>query len=356
MGRERLSAVLSVLSATLAVVALLATWVRTEALDTDRWTTTSTTILANSDVQQATASYLADQLTVPGTVDRLRERLPSRLQPLAGPLTGQLGDVTERTTLRALKAARFQRLWEQANRLAHQQLVAVIDAGEDKQRAIVLDLRPLLGRIAQRTGFGLRPLGQGRGVITVLDAEEIGQVQAAGRTLRKLAYLATVLALLALAATIAVAGDRRRGVVRAAAALLFAGVLVLVLRRAGIAIGTDALAEPAGEAAPRATLTIATHLLANLAWMVILLGALSLAGAWLLGPGRRAGAVRGFVGEPLAERRGLAHVAVAVGVLALLSFGLLPWSTAPLAVVLYLAGAAGFVELLRRQVMAAPAT
>lgn len=353
MRRDRISAALAVLTALLTVLALVSTWVRSEALDTDQWTQTSTKVLANPAVQQATAAYLADQLTAPGTVKALQDQLPRLLQPLAGPLTGQLGEVTERLTLRALRSREFQRLWEAANRLAHRQLVRVIDGGPGMKRAIVLDLRPMLGRIAARTGFGLMPLGADRAVITVLDAQEVGQVQTAGRVLRRLAFISTLLALLSLAATVAVAGDRRRGAVRAASAVLFAGVLVLVLRRLGIAYGAQALAGATDQAAPRATLTIATRLLTDLSWMIVVLGALSLVAAWLLGPGRRATAVRGFA-RPLAERRGLAHVATALLVLVVVVVGLLPWSTAPLAVLVYLIGGSLFVELLRREVRAAP--
>ncbi len=353
MRRDRISAVLAVLTALLTVLALVSTWVRTEALDTDQWTKTSSTVLASPAVQQATAAYLADQLTAPGTVQALQERLPGLLKPLAGPLTGQLGEVAERVTLRALRTREFQRLWEAANRLAHRQLVRIIDGGSRTRRAVVLDLRPMLGRIAARTGFGLSPLAADRAVVTILDADEVGQVQTAGATLRKLAFISTLLALLCLVATVAVAVDRRRGAVRAASAILFAGVLVLVLRRIGITAGADALAGPAGEAAPRATLRIATQLLTDLSWMVVVLGAVTLAAAWLIGPGRRAEVVRRFV-RPLAGRTGVAHVVAALAVLVLVVAGLLPWSTAPLAVLIYLVAGVLFAELLRREVGAAP--
>lgn len=351
MRRERVSKVLAVLTAVLAVLALVSTWVRREALDTDQWTRTSTTVLANPAVQQATAAYLADQLTAPGTVEALQERLPGLLRPLAGPLTGQLGEVAEKATLRALRAREFQRLWEAANRLAHRQLVRVVDGGPDMKRAIVLDLRPMLGRIAARTGFGLRPLGAERGLITILDADEIGQVQTAGKALKKLAFLSTLLALMSLAATVGLAVDRRHGVVRAGGAVLFAGVLVLVLRRVGVAAGARALADPAGEAAPRATLRIATQLLTDLSWMIVVLGAMALVAAWLIGPGRRAVQLRGLL-RPVAARRGLDHAVAAFVVLVVVAAGLLPWSTVPVAVIVYLAAGALFAELLRREVTA----
>lgn len=349
MRRDRISAVLAVLTALLTVLALVSTWVRTEALDTDQWTKTSSTVLASPAVQQATASYLADQLTAPGTVEAIEQHLPRLLKPLAGPLTGQLGEVTEKVTLRALRTREFQRLWEAANRLAHRQFVRVIEGGPNMRRAVVLDLRPMLGRIAARTGFGLAPLGADRAVVTILDADEVGQVQTAGTTLRKLAFISTLLALLCLVGTVAVSVDRRRGGVRVASAILFAGVLVLVLRRIGITAGADALAGPAGEAAPRATLRIATDLLTDLSWMVVVLGAVALVASWLIGPGRWAETVRRII-RPLAQHRGVVHVVAALVVLVLVVAGLLPWSTAPLAVLVYLAAGALFAELLRREV------
>jgi hypothetical protein len=63
-----------------------AVWVHRQALNTDNWTTTSSKLLADEQVQAALAPYLVDQLfTNVDVTGAIQQRLPSNLQVLAGP-------------------------------------------------------------------------------------------------------------------------------------------------------------------------------------------------------------------------------------------------------------------------------
>lgn len=348
-----LSTLLVIIASILTFIAILATWVREEALNTDQWVHTSTTIIKKPAVQKETASYLADQLAAAASTDRLEGLLPQKAKPLAAPLQGLAGDVAERTALRALGRQEFQKIWERANRISHTQLVNAINS--DRGRAVVLDLRPMLGRIAERTGFALNPAVQDRGIIKVLDSEELGQIRTAAKLLRGLAWWAAALALAAFAAAIAVAGDRRRAVVRAGFGLVLVGLLTLVVRRLGINAGTTALASDSGaQLAAKDTLLVATQLVQDFARMVLALGVLACLAGWILGPGTWPTKLRGWASPALENNPGTVHGVMFGIVLLVLYAGLLPWSGNVVAVIVYVILGALLVELLRREGRPAP--
>ncbi len=329
----------------LAFVALLATWVRTQALDSDHWTDTSAAIIASPDVQRPIAAYLADQVTQsPALADGLRSALPTQLGALAGPLTGALGDVAEEAALRGLSSGGFQQLWQTANRKTHEQFVAAVDGRTILGRGIVLDLRPIVGKLATRLGGTPAGLPPGAGRVVVIPPDTLDEIRWYVDALNAVAWWTTALALLCLVGSVAVAPDRRAAAASLGGGLVLVGLLVLVMRRVGGRTLVDAVSAN-GHSGPaaRATWEIVTALLRHLAWTVAILGACVWGGAWLGSAAARAQRLRAFA-APVLARRGLA-VGLAVGaVLVLVTFGLLPWSTSPVALLAYLAGAWWLVE------------
>ena len=122
---------LMALGALILLVGSLTVWVKRQALDTDAWVNSSTELLANEDVRNALSIYIVDQLYEYGDVEgRLEERLPPNLAGLAAPIAGSLRTPAEQAVNRILESPRFQSLWENANRIAHQTLL-VADNGDD---------------------------------------------------------------------------------------------------------------------------------------------------------------------------------------------------------------------------------
>src|SRR5438477_13110157 len=90
-GRRTLVAVLLWGTTLLAVVGIFAVWANREMLNPDNWSSTSTQLLQNAAVREATANYLVEQLYANVDVEQeLKARLPAQIQPLAGPLAGAL--------------------------------------------------------------------------------------------------------------------------------------------------------------------------------------------------------------------------------------------------------------------------
>lgn len=288
MSRSRtiLSRLLLTFAALLAIAALLAGWVRGQLLDPQRYVETSAEVLAEPTVQQATASYLAEQLTRSAIADaRISEGIaPSVRNRARVAASERLRDRAERAAVRVLSSSSFQRLWREANAASYRQLRRAVE--DDRRGALVLDLRPLLGSLALQLGLDGRPvanLPERDGVVRILSAEEVDQVRGAANALRLAARGLALFTFLAVLAGVAVAPSRMVGVRDAGAALLFAGGAVLVVRQfvGGTAIDafvTDVSIRPAGQQA----WWIVTGHLRDLARGTAGLGALLLLGGALV--------------------------------------------------------------------------
>src|SRR4029077_19233558 len=88
------------------------------------WGKTSTQLLQKPSVRSALSGYLVDRLYANVNVSaQLRSGLPTRLEPLAGPLSGALHNVAEQSAERLLAAPRVQTAGGKANRAAAQCVV-----------------------------------------------------------------------------------------------------------------------------------------------------------------------------------------------------------------------------------------
>src|SRR5690349_265104 len=129
--------VLIVLGAIIGLFAVHAVWANRQALETEEWTKTSSKLLEDEDIQQAVATFLVDELY--DNVDiqgEIEQALPPRLAPLAGPAAGGLRELADDLALKALQSPKVQALWEDANRLAQEHVLAVI---EDKSEVLKLE-------------------------------------------------------------------------------------------------------------------------------------------------------------------------------------------------------------------------
>lgn len=346
-----LSRVLLSLACLVAVVAALGAWADRQLLDTNEWVDTSGALLRDPAIQNATAAYLSDQLVdTPQVTAKLREDLPPRLAPLAGPLTAGLGELADRVVKRVIASGAFAKVWSETNRLAHEQLLAVIngDSGLLSSRGVILDLRPELGVLAERIGVAPGQTGD-KGRVRILRGDTLDNVRHAVTILRDVRWISLALLVILLVAGVAVARNRARALGGAGAALIVAGLLVLVVRRvAGTYVVDEASAHGAGRPAAEATWRIATSLLADIAVTGIVLGLVLAAGAWLAGGTRWARSVRRFTAPVLIDHPELAFAVVVVLLALLLLGGLLPTVGGGWAVLAYLVGAAAGVWALRR--------
>jgi hypothetical protein len=75
-------------------------------------------------------------------------------------------------------------------------------------------------------------------------------------------------------------------------------------------------------------------------------------GAWLVGPGRRATAVRRFSAYPLREQAGATRAGLATAILLLVVWGPVPWTQRPLTILIFTVIAFLWLERIRHTTLA----
>lgn len=316
------------------LVGSLTVWVNRQALDTDAWVKTSANLLENDQVRETLSVYIVDQLYASADPQEvLEERLPTNLQGLAGPLAGALRQPAVEGVDRFLQRPRVQDLWEDVNRIAHQELLAVLN---DETRGnittgsgtVTLNLRTLVVNIGTELGFGDEldaRLPPDVGQIVILESDQLEAAQTGVKAIKWLSWLVILIALACYAAAIWLARGRRGMLRNIGVALLVIGILLLVIRRVVGNYIVDALAS--GESvrgAVDSTWLIGTSLLSEVAWALIVYGVVIVLGTWLAGPSRYATRARGAIGPTLRDRPGLAWGALAVVYLLLVLWAPVP--------------------------------
>lgn len=313
---------LVVLATILALVASMTVWTKRQLLDTDNWTSSSTKILADDDVRAALSSRLVNLLNERVDIQaQLEERLPARAQGAAPFAAAAVQSATGRVVDTFLSSAQAQELWERANRRAHGALINVLE-GKDAGRIstaggdVVLDLRPLIGQIAERLGIEDRVKQNASptsGEIVLLRSDQLDVAQKAVQVLKALTvWLAVaVLALYGLAIYLA-RGRRRTVLMGAGAGFVFVGLVLLAIRRvAGNAVVDSLVQVEANRPAVRTIWLVETDLMKDLAVGLLAYGILAIAAGFLAGPSRAAVATRRAL-APTFRERPVAVYAVAV--------------------------------------------
>ena len=117
------------LATVIGVFAVLAVWANRQALNTDNWTNTSTRLLADKKIQTAVAAYSVNELFKSGAVE---SQVQAVLPPSSRPLPGRSARGSSSSPARVAPSARFpqvQEAWRLANRVAHRNLLRIINGG-----------------------------------------------------------------------------------------------------------------------------------------------------------------------------------------------------------------------------------
>jgi hypothetical protein len=231
--RSIVSSLLAALACGLAVIAIAATWMDRQVMDSDHWTETSVQVLRDRQVQDLTAAFLADQVIT--QQDAIREALPARLKPFAGTATAALRDTAETVALDALRTGALEDLWRTASRSTHAQFVRWLDGDAQARRgsAVTLDLQPALDRLALRAGIPQelvdRAAETGRaGRVSLVRAGQFEATRTDAHRLERAAASTLPAAVVVALLSILVAPRRRTGIVRIGLAAGLAGAAVII--------------------------------------------------------------------------------------------------------------------------------
>jgi hypothetical protein len=359
-GRMVAAWILVVLALVVAVLALIAGYVRYQALDTPTVRNSAEEMIADPAIREQIAATLVDELYSNVDVQaRLEEQLPEQQKALAGVVAGALRGLADNLAVKLLERPRVQSVWVDSVERAHESLVKVLDddvtAVSTENGYVVLNLQPLvvqigeevaiLGRVGQR-------LPEDTGRIRIMKADDLETAQDLTQLFKQVAAVIVFVPFILLAIAISLAKGRRRPVLRTAAlGLIGVGLLVLIARKVGGTYVVDNLVETDSvRPAAQNSWNIFTELLADGAWTVIGMGVVALVGLWLSGPSKSATAGRRDL-APFAVRPDIAFGTVAVLYLLVLLWG--PTAQThrwPFVITAALLLALG-VELLRRQIL-----
>jgi hypothetical protein len=332
--------------------------VKRQALSTENWTNTSSQLLENDEIRNAISVYLVDQVYENVDVtEALQQRLPPQTKGLAAPLAGALQPLAVRTANALLARPRVQALWKEANRRAHALFIAVLDGKKQLLQStngnVVLNLRPLVDRLRQRTGLGGRlaqDLPPDAGQIVIMKGNELEAARKAVKVIRFLSYFLffLVLALYALAVYLA-RGRRRKLLMGVGVSVFIVGLIVLVVRRFAGDYLVDALtSNPDAKHPVSAAWAIGTELLRNTGLNAVIYGLVVIIAAWIAGPSRPATWTRRTLAPTMRDHPVVVYGVVALALLVILLTG--PTDAQRIYPLLILFGFAfAGTEVLRRQ-------
>jgi hypothetical protein len=352
--------VLLTVTTILAIVAIVAIWANRQLLNPDNWASTSTSLLQNTAVRNATANYLVDQLYANVDVAaKIDEALPPRLAPLAAPVAGALRNAAVQGTELALSRPVVQNAWRTVNRAAAEQLVAIVNGGNGRvsvnEGKVSLNLGVILNDVASRLGISAdlgSKLPPAAATLVILQAKQLKLVQDIGQGLSGLAIALYILVPLLFVVTLVVApaGRRRRTLMSIGISGVVAGLVVILFRSLIVSNVPDSLVKDASiKPAANAVVSIATTMLTQIAGAVVLIGVVVVVCAWFAGPSRFAVPARRRLAPYVRAHPAAMYAAVAVVLLIVFIWQPIPATGKPVGMLVFVVLSAIGTEILRRQ-------
>ncbi|MGW2092798.1 hypothetical protein [Promicromonospora sukumoe] len=255
-ARSATAVVLILLGALLAPVGVVAAWAERTLTDTDRYVATVAPLAKDPVVQQAVAGRLTtavmDKIDVGAVLDDVQQGLDERgiapraaraITALEGPLTSGVESFVRNAADRVVESDQFESAWDQANRVAHEQLVQVMqgnggDVAQISQNGeLTIQLGGLVDILKQRlVDRGLTLAGNLPSInatFTVMQSSQLVEIQNRYAQIVALGTWLPWIVLVLLAAGVVVAVHHTRTLVVAGLALAAAMVVLGI----GLAIG-----------------------------------------------------------------------------------------------------------------------
>ena len=360
-GRRISVHVLVILATLFTILAVFANWTRQQLLDTNQWTKASSELIANPVIRDQVAIYLVDQLYTNVDVQaEIKSVLPTSLQPLAPVAAAGARDLITQAANAALEQPAVQSVWTEANKLAHEQLVQVIDGGNSYVTTtngdITVNLGLILNKVAANVGLPssiVAKIPPNAGQVTVVQSNDLKQIQQAAKALRASSLIFSILAFLFFVIAVALAAGRRANtLVEVGSGLIFAGLAVVLLRGAvGDTIVTSLVKDVSIQPAATAAWNIESTLLEQLATQVIVVGVMLIIAGLLGGPARASKAVRGWIAPVLNAYPEASYVGVALLVLLFLIWSPIPAASRASFIIIFIILVFLGLYMLRRETL-----
>lgn len=222
---------------------ILAIFVKGQINDTGRYVSTVEPLAENPALQAYVAEDVSNQLFERVDIKQyVEDALPKRADALAGPLTSALQGFVRQAVERILQTDQFDRLWEEANRVAHTQLVNILSGNEDgtvsanANGEVTVNLSEVTKLVQEQlasTGIDLFsniPIANVGGKITIFRSQDLYKARTALKVLDTLAFVLPFVIIACFAGAVYLSRNRRLGFVGCALAFaLGAAILALAL-------------------------------------------------------------------------------------------------------------------------------
>ena len=257
-GRWRavVAGLLIALGSLLAPLSVLAVWSSNEVSDTNRYVETVAPLAHDPDVQAAVTDAVTRQVftyvdvaaLTTQLLDALQARgvppqLADRLKALETPITNGVQGFVHDKVAEFVASPAFASAWNQANRVAHEQMVNVLSgkqggAVSSKNGEVTVNLGPFVSQVKDRlVAQGFTVAGNIPAVnasFTVFQSEGVTKAQGLYSLLNTLGVWLPVIALVLLGLGVYVASNHRRAVLASglgvAGGMLLLGLTLAVLR------------------------------------------------------------------------------------------------------------------------------
>lgn len=283
------------LATALLIVGNLLFWAGNTLVNNDRYVEMVTPLLEDKEIQVAIADYTTVKLFENVNVDQvIQDALPLRAAFLAGPLTGQLQNATEKTLQRVLASDKFQTVWAQSNDKAHEQFISAL---KNSRGDGTIDLQNVYDRLSQSLSSTKLSFLAGKslpvnvGTIEIVDASWVPQARTIVNNIDWIKPVALGGIAVASAIAIWLSHSRRRLIIVLAS--FFAGSMFvsLISFRIMRSIAVSQVAPNYQLAAEHATEIVTKSLVTQTATL-LLISLLIVIVAWISGPYRTASATR----------------------------------------------------------------
>jgi hypothetical protein len=317
--RAPVSAVVITLGCVLALVSVLAVWAANQVSNTDRYVANMAPLIREPAIQNALSARITSEIEnrldvgalVSSTSAELANahlpRLSTLLNNFSGPITSGVNNLVATTVSRAVASPAVATLWDTANRTAHAGVVKVL-SGQGNGSVdvvngeVVLSLGPLITQVKQdlvARGITIADkIPTVNSTFPLFAAPNLSKAQQGYRLLTTLKWVLPFLSIALLAAGIWIARRHRRALIGAALGLA-ASMLVLAIALAiarAIYLNSVPPTVLPGDAAAVLYDTLVRFIRDGLR-VLLLIGLVVAAGAFLTGPSSAAVATRRAVGK-----------------------------------------------------------
>ncbi len=251
------SAILVTLACVLAPLSVASVWASTQLSDTDAYVETvapladdpavqaaiatevTTVIFDNIDVEGITTDALDTLAAQPDVPPRVADALPS----LAVPITNGVQSFTRTQVENFVQSPQFAQLWDQVNRVAHDQVEKLLSGEQGgavsaQGDTITINLGPIIDQVKNRLvdrGFGLASnIPSVDKSFVLVQSDAITSAQGFYSTLNTLGVWLPIVTLALFVAGVVLARDRRRALLKGAlgftAGMVVLGVVLAVAR------------------------------------------------------------------------------------------------------------------------------